>query len=144
PLRPRAAGRIEDVSQRLETLHMRPAGPQGADPVRQSTLGGGQPAVAAGSFEGGGNLDAVYPPDTNGRAGPNHYVQWANLHFQIFAKDGTSLYGPAAGNTLWRGFGGPCETRNDGDPIVLYDRPADRWVMAQFTSSSPYGECVAV
>ncbi len=48
----------------------------------------------------------VRPPDTNGDVGPNHYVQWVNLRFQIWNKTGTSLYGPASGNTLWSGFGG--------------------------------------
>ena len=57
---------------------------------------------------------------------------------------GTLLYGPAAGNTLWSGFGNPCQNQNGGDPIVLYDQFADRWLMAQFTTSKPYGECVAV
>ena len=54
------------------------------------------------------------------------------------------MYGPVNGNTLWSGFGGGCQTRNDGDPIVLYDPMADRWVISQFTAASPYGECVAV
>ena len=40
--------------------------------------------------------------------------------------------GPFANNALWAGFGGPCEDNNDGDPIVLYDHLADRWVFSQF------------
>ena len=63
------------------------------------------------------------------------------------------LYGPAAANTLWSGFGGPCETRNDGDPIVRYDHLADRWVMSQLAIPNnffgillfgPFYECIAV
>jgi hypothetical protein len=96
------------------------------------------------NFNGLGNIDGVYPPDTNGDVGPNHFVQWVNSHFQIFNKSGASLYGPAAGNTIWSGFGGPCQTQNAGDPIVLYDSIADRWLMSQFTSASPYGECIAI
>src|SRR5206468_1186316 len=96
------------------------------------------------NFDGVGNLDLVYPPDTNGDVGPNHYVQFINLSFQVFSKTGVSLYGPAEGNTLWSGFGPPCETHNDGDPIALYDPIADRWIMSQFVSSSPYGQCIAV
>jgi hypothetical protein len=96
------------------------------------------------NFDGISNLDGVYPPDTNGDVGPNNYVQWVNLHFQIFNKQGGSVYGPASGNTLWTGFGSPCETRNDGDPIALYDSIADRWIMGQFTAANPYGECIAV
>lgn len=87
------------------------------------------------------------PPDTNGAVGPNHYVQWVNEAFGVFSKaSGTMLPGfPKNGNTLWAGFGGPCQTSNDGDPIVKYDRAADRWVMTQFAvSSTPYRQCVAV
>ena len=74
----------------------------------------------------------VRPPDTVGDVGPNHYVQWVNVRFQIWNKSGVSLYGPAQGNTLWSGFGGKCQTTNDGDPVVLYDHLANRWVMMQF------------
>ena len=56
------------------------------------------------NFDGVSNIDGVYPPDTNGDVGPNHYVQWVNLHFQIWNKSGVSLYGPAAGNTLLERF----------------------------------------
>ena len=47
-------------------------------------------------------------------------------------------------NTIWSGFGGSCQTRNDGDPIALYELMADRWLIAQFTAANPYGECVAI
>ena len=80
-----------------------------------------------------------------GDVGPSHYVAMSNLYFQIYSKAGTSLYGPAANNTLWAGFGGDCQTNNAGDPIVLYDQLADRWILTQFTSSGPtYYNCVAV
>ena len=43
------------------------------------------------------------------------------------------------------GFGGGCETNNDGDPTVIYDPIADRWVVSQFSvSTTPYMQCVAV
>lgn len=86
----------------------------------------------------------VVPPDTEGDIGPNHYVQWVNLHFAIFDRTGNILYGPAAGNTIWSGFGGPCETDNDGDPIVQYDQFADRWFISQFAVTSGYRQCIAV
>ena len=62
----------------------------------------------------------------------------------IYDKTGNLLYGPASGNTLWDGFGGPCETENDGDPIVLYDPLADRWLMSQFAVPGPYYQCIAI
>jgi hypothetical protein len=84
------------------------------------------------------------PPDPNSDVGPNHIVETVNTAFQVFSKTGTSLYGPASINTIWSGFGGNCQTSNDGDPIVLYDSLADRWLISQFTASSPYDECIAI
>jgi hypothetical protein len=119
------------------------------DPVVQTDATAPALNTAAG-FDGIGisnySVDAA-PPDTNGAAGPNHYVQWVNEAFAVFDKtSGAIVYGPAAGNTLWQGFGGPCETFNDGDPVVLYDHLAGRWIFSQFAISqgSPYLQCVAV
>ncbi len=87
------------------------------------------------------------PPDPVGAVGETQYVQWVNESFAIFEKaTGKTIYGPALGNTLWRGFQGACETSNDGDPIVQYDKAAKRWVMAQFAVHDPGGffQCVAV
>ena len=68
-----------------------------------------------------------------------------NSAFAIFSKTGTVLYGPADTNTLWSGFGGGCQTNNDGDATVKYDQAADRWIISQFSvSTSPYLQCVAV
>ena len=98
-------------------------------------------------FAGPGGTFSVNsaPPDTNGDVGPNHYVQVVNTDFAVFNKSGTAVYGPVPINTLWSGFGGGCQTNNDGDPVVLYDPIADRWVISQFSvSTTPYLQCVAV
>jgi hypothetical protein len=121
----------------------------GADAGLQTADGvaGKMPSPAL-SFNGINNVSGVAPPDTDGDVGPDHYVQFINLAFAIYDKSGTKLYGPADGNTLWTGFGGVCETSNDGDPIVLYDQLADRWLMSQFAlpnfPSGPYYECIAI
>src|SRR5438093_7547908 len=124
-----------------------PLGPVGSvvrDPVVQRVMGKiGIPGPII-SFDGNSNLCGCSPPDPNGAVGPNHVVTMANLHFQIFNKNGQSLFGPAANNTLWSGFGGGCQTQNAGDPVVLYDQLADRWLLSQFTSSAPYLQCVAL
>src|ERR1041385_3957608 len=124
-----------------------PVGPVVRDPVVQRVLGKiGIPAPII-SFDGNVNLCGCSPPDPNGAVGPNHVVTMSNLHYQIFNKSGTSLFGPAANNTLWSGFGGPCQTQNAGDPVVLYDQLADRWLLSQFTSTAvnnTYYECVAL
>src|SRR5213082_1518273 len=125
--------------------HLAPLGPVVPDPVVQRVLGKiGIPAPII-SFDGNSNLCGCVPPDPNGAVGPNNVVTMSNLHFQIFDKIGNSLFGPAANNTLWSGFGGPCQTENAGDPVVLYDQLADRWILTQFTAGGPtFFECVAV
>ncbi len=83
----------------------------------------------------------IVPPDTNGDIGLDGegnkiYIQYINLIWGIYdAATGTRISGPTAGNSFWSGFGGECETNNDGDPIVLYDDDAGRWVFAQFVTN---------
>jgi hypothetical protein len=123
------------------------------DPVRQRTaafIAAFAPAVGLG-FEGLGNAQYGFsvtgaPPDTNGAVGATQYVQWVNISFAIFNKStGALISGPTLGNTLWSGFGGGCQTNNDGDPIVLYDKLANRWIFSQFSvSTTPYLQCIAV
>ncbi len=87
------------------------------------------------------------PPDTNGAVGATQYVQWVNTAFAVYDKTTGALAPgfPKAGNALWAGFGGACQNSNDGDPIVQYDKLANRWVMTQFAvSSTPYTQCIAV
>ena len=127
-----------------------------ADPVVQSSAGPAVATTAGLGFDGVGNgfvgpqgsfaVNAA-PPDTNGAVGATQYVQWVNTSFAVFNKStGAVVYGPAAGNTLWTGFGGPCDVNNDGDPIAQYDKVAGRWVMAQlsYTGGPPFYLCVAV
>jgi len=99
------------------------------------------------NFDGIGNLCSCAPPDTDGDVGPDHYFQMINLSFAIWDKQGNLLYGPVDNSTLWDGFIGPWTGSNDGDPIVLYDELADRWMASQFainTSNGSYWQLVAV
>jgi hypothetical protein len=86
------------------------------------------------------------PPDANGEVGATQYVQIANEGFQVFDKTtGASVLGPIGISTLWSGFSGPCETAGSGDPVVLYDQLANRWLISQFAGAViPTDECVAV
>lgn len=89
----------------------------------------------------------VLPPDTVGDVGRSHYIQMVNSAFSIYDKSGTLLAGPLPINVLWEGFGGPCESLNNGDPIVRYDEMADRWLLSQFAlpgGSQGFHECIAV
>ena len=104
------------------------------------------------NFEGVGNYADNFeltggginvPPDTVGSVGPNHYVQATNVAVKIFDKAGNVLTRFAIGN-LWNVLGGPCAS-NNGDPDVLYDQFEDRFIITQFTRTSPNNDlCIAV
>jgi len=123
------------------------------------------PAVAIPSplanFEGLSNQDnsnifgfRVNPPDPNGEVGRNHYVEIVNLVFAVYDKSGNKLLGPVDTGTLWSGFAVPDCTDPSGDPVVLYDQFADRWLLSQFTTrgfnpsgnfnNKPFYNCVAI
>ena len=59
------------------------------------------------------NINGVLPPDVQGDVGPNHYVQVVNLSFQVFDKQGNSLYGPFDLSTIWDGFVGDWTGTNE-------------------------------
>ena len=125
-----------------------------------------EPAVDAisapiANFEGLSNQDnfnvfgfRVNPPDPVGDVGPNHYVEMINLVFGVYSKTGTLLLGPVDTGTLWDGFSVEDCTDPSGDPIVVYDQLADRWILTQFTTRGfdaqgnfnglPFYNCVAV
>ena len=108
------------------------------------------------TFEGLSNFDnqsvlglSVLPPDPNGDVGPNHYVQVTNLLVRVFDKSGAPLTPAFRMSSLFASIGGPCFTGDDGDPIVLYDQLADRWLVSQFalpngSSNPPYHQCIAI
>lgn len=110
-------------------------------------------APTSAAFEGVGAGLAGFtvqsaPPDTDAAVGPTQVVQTVNSGFAVFNKTGGVLYGPVLTNTLFSGFGGACQTTDDGDAVVRYDRAAGRWIIAQFanaaSTSGPYFECLAV
>jgi hypothetical protein len=132
-------------------------GPAASDPVLQAAAGPLVSVTAGVNIDGVGNgftgpqgtfTVRVAPSDSNGAAGATQYVQWVNTSFAVFSKaSGAVVYGPVPGNTIWQGFGGQCQVQNDGDPIVAYDKAANRWVMSQFAISGGAGnyyQCIAV
>lgn len=86
------------------------------------------------------------PSDNSLAVGPNHVVQIVNSRIAVYSKrgkkfksSGTVLYGPVATKSVWTGFGGVCEARNNGDAVVRYDQLAGRWlvVMPIFSRIGP-------
>lgn len=88
-----------------------------------------------------GNL----PPDTTGDVGPDHFVQMINAtRFEVFDKQGNSQFGPMNFSQLWVNAGKSDTCTSDlGDPIVVYDHLANRWLLSQF-AGNPNAMCVAI
>jgi hypothetical protein len=119
-------------------------------PAQRSPSGVPMPSVdisvdGMSRLNGGGGV----PPDTTGDVGPDHFFQWVNTSFSLYAKDtGALVTGPLPGNTFFSGFPGLCASTNNGDPLVLWDDQAERWIVSQFaftsTANPPWFQCVAV
>jgi hypothetical protein len=104
------------------------AAPYGPDPVAQTQMGSGTMRAPLVNING---QSGAFPPDPTGAAGLNHYVQGVNTSYRIYNKDGsTSGLPPSLPlSSLWPG------STSDGDPIIMYDKHADRWVITQFQVS---------
>ena len=136
------------VNRPLMAVPRAPQSPQ-FDPALQSTPGSATNTSPGLNFDGVTVQQApscnCAPPDTNMAAGPNHLVQWVNTSYAVYDKAGNIFAGyPKAGNSIWAGFGGACETTNSGDIIAQYDRAADRWLLSQLALSNSNYQCFAV
>ena len=121
--------------------------PEG-DGALQTRANGTRTPAPDQNFEGINNLCNCYPPDTNGDVGPNHYVQTVNANYAAWTKTGTQVVPPTTINTLFTGTP-HCAGLNRGDPVVIYDQFANRWVISQFGFTGggnipPYYQCTAV
>ena len=117
----------------------------------EQTVPGTRPATAlVESFDGLGagftgpqGMATLRNPSDNSLAvGPDHLVQAVNSRMAIVTKKGHRfdttgrvLYGPVNTNNVFRGFGGACEERNNGDAVVRYDQLANRWLIVMPTFS---------
>jgi len=133
-----------------ERLPHPPASPT-PDPVVQSSPGGPSAPSTGTNFEGigAGNYSITgVPPDPNAAVGSSQIVETVNTAYAVYSKSGATVLAPTNTSTLWSGFGGSCQSTNDGDAVVRWDTLASRWVVTQFanvsSSSGPYYECVAV
>ncbi len=107
--------------------------------------------MSRGDTCSGGTCGAGIPPDTNGDVGSHHYIQAVNSSFAIYSKTG-SLLASFTEDALWAGSGqGQCDGNSQGDPVVLYDALADRWILTDMafgisngSPTAPYYICIAV
>lgn len=118
--------------------------PRGADAVEQRAHGTVPGARLIEHFDGlgvgfvgpQGTAPLRNPSDNTLAVGPDHIVQIVNSRTAIFTKKGKRfpktgavLYGPVPTSNVFRGFGGTCEARNNGDAVVRYDQLANRWLI---------------
>ena len=113
----------------------------GALQTEAGPLLNGTPGI---DFEGIGE-NSGEPSDDNIAVGPNHIVQTVNTEWSVWDKTGHQLSGfPKTLGSIWTSMGGAC-AQEGGDPIVQYDRLADRWFLSQLGSfSNPYTLCLAL
>src|SRR5882762_3035096 len=82
-------------------------------------------------FDGIGAAGAA-PPDANGSVGATQFVQIVNVEYAVYDKtSGGLLLGPTPIHNIWSGFNGDCANGDGSDPVVLYDKSAQRWVVGQ-------------
>ena len=133
-----------------------------SDPLATTFAGPLSGVTSALNFDGQSAQDnrdlfgfAFVPPDTNGAVGTKQFVQMVNVTIAVYAKSSGALeLGPAAIHSLWSGFGGLCELgggiptyADGGDPVVLFDHLAGRWLVTQLqydTTLTHTAECIAV
>jgi hypothetical protein len=80
------------------------------------------------------NWGAGSPPDTNGDAGPNNYIETVNTSIGVYRKSDGFQQAAFTFNTFMSqgAFGNLCDTNNFGDPVVVYDTFEDRWMISDF------------
>jgi hypothetical protein len=123
--------------------------PEGASPTLVAAFDG----LGVGFTGPHGGSTGRNPSDNSLAVGPNHIVQVVNSKFAIFTKKGATfdttgrvLHGAVNTNTLFAGFGGTCEARNNGDAVARFDQLAQRWlfVMPIFSRSAARDDQPAV
>src|SRR5262245_49138363 len=144
--------------KREAPLHHPPARPRSGkvnDPVLQTSTAVPAIAQSLSQWEG---LGAGYPgysitgvpPDPNIAVGPDHVVQWENNAFLVFTKQGAPLIQPVADSTFWGSLSTCYQGGGFSDPIVQYDRAADRWLVGEVAIPllppffGQYAQCFAV
>jgi Abnormal spindle-like microcephaly-assoc'd, ASPM-SPD-2-Hydin len=134
---------FDEHEVRLLDRHLAIA-PGTADPALQTQFGPQISGTQGLDFEGIG-VNGGEPSDNNIAVGPNHIVDIVNSEWAVYDKSGHIAAGfPKSLGSIWTSLGGAC-TGNQGDPIVQYDRLADRWLLSQIGSeSAPYSLCIAV
>src|SRR5437870_6635906 len=120
----------------VKTLDESPPSAVTADPALQTATASTPAPAPSNSFAGldFANWGAGWPPDTNGDVGPTYYVETVNTSIGVFRKSDGAPEAAFTYNTFFGASptGTPCDNGNGGDPVVLYDSIADRWLVTDF------------
>ena len=123
---------------------------------RANPILGQMPSVGA-NFPGLGRLDTCTggqcgngtPPDPNGEVGPTYYIQSVNTSYGIYDKATGARVAAFTENQLFASSSTFCARNGGGDPVVVYDRLANRWILTHLAylqpfSHGPFYQCIAV
>ena len=107
--------------------------PNGWDPIYQKDYNtSGATKALNQNFDGIG-YTSVSPADPSVDVGPTYVIQMINggsgSYFEVFDKSGNTVVNQTYFDNFFGMPGGA------GDPIVLYDELAGRWLMSEFSSS---------
>jgi len=121
---------------------LQPSGPLAPMPNPLVTFAG----MSFNDVCAGGQCGGGWPPDPNGDVGPNHYIEAVNTAYAIYDKNGARL-AAFTEDQLWSGAPASlCTSAPQGDPVVVYDWLADRFVLTHFAFASlsgPFFQCIA-
>ena len=107
--------------------------PVGPDEAWQKQMGS-TPNSKAPTMNFYGQTSPYLPPDANGTVGHNYYMQTINVVYAIYDNaTGALVAGPTNMNQLFSGVTG--SEYNNGDPLILFDEQADRWLAVEFSIS---------
>src|SRR5438128_516256 len=149
PVRFLAAEGIHSANKTVAPFHRRPGPPLIGSAAEQSAAeqmirSFAMPRVATTNlmnFDGVKDRDGVVPPDTNASVGATQVVEVVNDSYQVFNKStGTSVLGPAEISSIWSGFAGTCGNAGNSftDPVVIYDKVANRWLVTILASPDSF------
>jgi hypothetical protein len=144
------AREIKAVQAGMSKLAKLDAALQGAKLIQSAA-----PSAPSLTFDGLADADndtliggRVAPSDENVDVGPNDLVQTINDGFRVWDKNGNPKIAAKLISSLFAKMGGICANTDNGDPVILYDRMADRWFITQFafldSQAPPFHQCVAV
>ena len=138
------ANEKSEIQRNFESAPISEPVPAASAAIEQRSQGPRASAQMVESFDGlgfgfegpQGRANVRNPSDNSLAVGPDHVFQIVNTRVAIFTKRGRRfqetgkvLYGPVVTNAIFAGFGGQCETRNNGDAVVRYDQLAGRWLI---------------